>query len=66
LADGTIRMACINYLEGVVAKVPDAIGYLSEATGPAAPFEQPGRRPSGSRLGSAARTIRMAGRAAIG
>jgi hypothetical protein len=66
LADGTIRMACINYLEGVVAKVPDAMTYLSEATGPAAPFEQPGRRPSGSRLRSAARTIRMAGRAAIG
>jgi hypothetical protein len=66
LADGTIRMACINYLEGVVAKVPDAMGYLSEATGPAAPFEQPGRRPSGSRLRSAARTIRMAGRAGIG
>jgi len=39
LADGTMRMACINYLEAVIDKVPDALDYLSQATGPAAPFE---------------------------
>jgi hypothetical protein len=50
LAEGTMRMACINYLEAVVAKVPDAMRYLSEATGPAAPFEEPGREPVPSRL----------------
>jgi hypothetical protein len=43
LADGTMRFACINYLEAIVAKVPDAMRYLSEATGPAAPFEEPAR-----------------------
>jgi Stealth protein CR2, conserved region 2/Stealth protein CR1, conserved region 1 len=43
LADGTRRMTCINYLEAVVDKVPDARRYLSEATGPAAPFERPHR-----------------------
>jgi hypothetical protein len=43
LADGTMRFACINYLEAVVAKVPDAMRYLSKATGPAAPFEKPHR-----------------------
>ena len=36
-----MRFACINYLEAVVDKVPDAMSYLSEATGPAAPFEKP-------------------------
>ncbi|MFL6047394.1 MAG: stealth family protein [Propionibacteriaceae bacterium] len=41
LADDTIRFACINYLEAVVAKVPTAMEYLSMATGPAAPFETP-------------------------
>jgi hypothetical protein len=40
LADGSVRMACINHLEAVVGKVPDATRYLSEATGPAAPFER--------------------------
>ena len=41
LADGSLRMACINHLEAVVGKVvPDATRYLSEATGPAAPFER--------------------------
>jgi Stealth protein CR2, conserved region 2/Stealth protein CR1, conserved region 1 len=40
LADGTMRMTCINYLEAVVDKVPDAGRYLSVATGPAAPFEK--------------------------
>src|SRR5215217_7380591 len=47
LSDATMRFACINYLEAVVDRVPDAMRYLSEATGPAAPFE---RRPSRSRL----------------
>ena len=41
LTEGTTRMACINYLEAVIAKVPDAMHYLSQATGPAAPFEKP-------------------------
>jgi hypothetical protein len=41
LGDDTIRFACINYLEAVVAKVPTAMQYLSMATGPAAPFETP-------------------------
>jgi Stealth protein CR2, conserved region 2/Stealth protein CR1, conserved region 1 len=41
LSEGTMRMACINYLEAVVRKVPDAMHYLSMATGPAAPFEKP-------------------------
>jgi hypothetical protein len=41
LADGTMRFVCINYLEAIVEKVPDAIRYLSTATGPAAPFEKP-------------------------
>ena len=40
LADGSVRMACINHLEAVVGKLPDATRYLSEATGPAAPFER--------------------------
>jgi hypothetical protein len=43
LADPTMRMACINYLDLVVDKVPDAMRYLSEATGSAAPFETPPR-----------------------
>ena len=60
LAEGTMRFACINYLEAVADKVPDAMRYLSEATGPAAPFEKlrteayaarPRRRPF-ARLGS--------------
>jgi len=70
LADGTMRMACINYLEAVVDKVPDALDYLSQATGPAAPFEKatrqkPRRLTYVSRLRSAAHAIRMTGRAAI-
>ena len=60
LSGGTTRFACINYLEAVLDKVPDAMSYLSTATGPAAPFEKPRteayasrprRRPFG-RLGS--------------
>jgi Stealth protein CR2, conserved region 2/Stealth protein CR1, conserved region 1 len=43
LADDTMRMACINYLDLVVDKVPDAMRYLSTATGSAAPFEEPCR-----------------------
>jgi hypothetical protein len=50
LADGTRRMTCINYLEAVVDKVPDARRYLSEATGPAAPFEKLHRGTYASRL----------------
>jgi hypothetical protein len=45
-----MRFACINYLEAVVAKVPDAMRYLSEATGPAAAFEEQPRKTRASRL----------------
>jgi hypothetical protein len=68
LADGTMRMACINYLEAVVDKVPDAMDYLAKATGPAAPFEKAPnatRRMLASRWRSAARAIRMTARATI-
>jgi hypothetical protein len=41
LTEGNVRMACINYLETVVDKVPDTMRYLSKAAGPAAPFEKP-------------------------
>ena len=50
LADGTMRFACINYLEVIVDKVPHAMHYLSTATGPAAPFEEPPRETYASRL----------------
>jgi hypothetical protein len=50
LEEGRMRMACINYLEAVVDKVPDAMRYLSQATGPAAPFEKPHRETYVSRL----------------
>ena len=71
LADGTMRIACINYLEAIIDKVPSALRYLSDATGPAAsfenaPLEKP--RPSdtyASRLRSAARTIRQTAKATI-
>ena len=49
LSDGTLRMVCINHLEVILDKVPDAMHYLSEATGPAASFEQPRREPYVSR-----------------
>jgi hypothetical protein len=41
LTESTMRMACINYLETVIDKVPDTMRYLSKATGPVAPFERP-------------------------
>lgn len=44
LAEEGMRMTCINYLEAVVDKVPDAIRLLSEATGSVAPFEKRYRR----------------------
>jgi hypothetical protein len=44
LTDDTMRMTCINNLEAVIDKVPDAMHYLSDATGPTAPFEKPPRR----------------------
>jgi hypothetical protein len=50
LADGTMRFACINYLEAIVDKVPDVMRHLSTATGPAAPFEEPPRETYVSRL----------------
>jgi hypothetical protein len=49
LADGTKCFACINYLEAVIDKVPDAMRYLSTATGPAAPFEKPPTEANASR-----------------
>ena len=39
--DHTMRMACINYLETVVDKVPHTMRYLSNATRPPAPVEFP-------------------------
>jgi hypothetical protein len=51
LTDGSTRIACINHLEAIVDKVPTAMDYLSQATGPAVPFEQQlSRRTNGSRL----------------
>jgi hypothetical protein len=44
-----MRFACINYLEAIVDKVPHAMHYLSTATGPAAPFEEPPRETYASR-----------------
>jgi len=43
LTHDTMRMTCINHLEAVIDKVPDAMRYLADATGPAAPFEKPHR-----------------------
>jgi Stealth protein CR2, conserved region 2/Stealth protein CR1, conserved region 1 len=52
LADPKIRMACINVLDAVADKVPHAVDCLSQATGPAAPFERPAReRQAGGRTG---------------
>jgi Stealth protein CR2, conserved region 2/Stealth protein CR1, conserved region 1 len=68
LAEPTKRIACINYLEAIVDKVPDAMSYLSQAAGPPAPFEKPyqsRRRTYGSRLRSAVRTLPMIRRAAV-
>ena len=70
LGDGTMRFACINYLEAVIEKVPDAMRYLSTATGPVAAFEnapqeKPRRGTYASRLRSAARAIRMTASATI-
>src|SRR5512133_2301550 len=55
-----MRFACVNYREAVVDTGPDAMRYLSTATGPAARFEKPGtdayssrsRKPPFARLGS--------------
>jgi hypothetical protein len=41
LADDNMRMTCINYLEAVIDKVPEAMRYLTEATGPPAPSKSP-------------------------
>ena len=50
LSDDTMRIACINHLEAVLDKVPDAMDYLSEATGPAVPYENPYRATSAPRV----------------
>jgi Stealth protein CR2, conserved region 2/Stealth protein CR1, conserved region 1 len=68
LAEPTKRIACINYLEAIVDKVPDAMSYLSQAAGPPAPFEkphEPRRRTYASRLRSAVRTLPMIRRVAV-
>jgi Stealth protein CR2, conserved region 2/Stealth protein CR1, conserved region 1 len=57
LTEPTIRMACINVLEAVLDKVPDAMSYLSQVTGPAAPFE---RLAGGSKLVGAGQLDRFA------
>ncbi|GLK66739.1 Stealth CR1 domain-containing protein [Hansschlegelia plantiphila] len=41
IRDHKVKMTCVNYFEAVQAKVPDALSYISEATGPMAPFERP-------------------------
>jgi hypothetical protein len=59
LAEPNIRMACINVLDAVADKVPDAVDYLSKATGPAAPFERPARvRKAGRRTGQLYRFLK--------
>jgi len=62
LTQDSVRMACVNYLEAVVEKVPDALGYLSKATGRAAPFEtrRPDRYPSSSQYAAYPRASRTA------
>jgi hypothetical protein len=49
LAGGPTKMICINYLEMLVKKVPKAMTYLSQATGPTAGFEKPAPRADASR-----------------
>lgn len=39
IRDHKTKMTCINYFEAVAEKVPDALDYISQATGPRAPFE---------------------------
>ena len=48
LADGTMRMACINYLEAVVDKVPDALDYLSQGDRAGGTFEKATRQKAAS------------------
>ena len=50
LSEDTMSMACINHLGAIVDKVPDALDYMSQATGPAAPYEKPRRGTYASRL----------------
>jgi hypothetical protein len=45
-SDDSVRMACINHLEVIVKRVPATMRYLSDATGPAAPFEKSSARPT--------------------
>ena len=40
LGSSHITMTCVNYLEAVVEKVPDAMNYLDTSTGPSAAFER--------------------------
>lgn len=40
MAHHKVSMACLNYLESVIEKVPNALDYLDKATGPAAAFER--------------------------
>lgn len=39
IRDHAVKLSCVNYLEAVLEKAPDALDYISEATGPRAPFE---------------------------
>ena len=57
LSDSRIRMACINYLEAVLDRVPNALHYLSQAAGPEAPFELPYPRPDALRSAPAPRSL---------
>ena len=40
LSDPDIKLACVNYMEGILERVPEALDILGAATGPAARFEK--------------------------
>lgn len=40
VADHKVLLSCVNFIEQVASKVPNAMGYLDAATGRAQPFER--------------------------
>ncbi len=62
LTDGTMRMTCINHLEAVIDKVPDAMRYLSDATGPNSPLRKAASRGPGMQSHRAGPTARFRSR----
>lgn len=40
IAGHKVALTCLNYLESVIAKVPDTMAYIDRATGPAQSFER--------------------------